>query len=107
MKCPLCQTKFHEVIDSRKRGNEIRRRRQCFNGHRFSTLETLAELSSIRRIPRGQNKYPQELVDKCFASRDAGNSHQTISDKFGIPLDTIRDWMSRGTRSPSTQGVKK
>ena len=39
MKCPVCGT-YTEVIDSRLRGDNIRRRRYvCANEHRFTTHE--------------------------------------------------------------------
>jgi transcriptional regulator NrdR family protein len=39
MKCPVCGT-YTEVIDSRLRGDNIRRRRYvCANEHRFTTNE--------------------------------------------------------------------
>lgn len=98
MKCPECGTKLHEVNDSRKRGNEIYRRRECFNGHRFSTLETVVQLSAARVISRGNKKHPQELVNQCHADREAGNTLAVISVERGIPEDTLRDWFYRGSR---------
>ena len=101
MKCPECGTPHHEVNDSRKRGNEIRRRRECFNGHRFSTIETVAVLQPGRVIPRGKKKYPQELVNQCLAERDAGESQKVIAARHGIPIDTLAGWLSRGQRAPN------
>lgn len=37
--CPECKTRQCLVIDSRIAGDGIRRRRQCINGHRFTTRE--------------------------------------------------------------------
>lgn len=106
MKCPECDTTLHDVVDSRKRGNEIYRRRECFNGHRFSTLETVATLDTGRVIPRGNKKYPQELVDQCLAERATGDSHKVIADRHGVPLDTLNGWLSRGQRAPQTKEIK-
>ncbi len=40
MNCPTCN-KGTEVIDSRLIPNGVRRRRQCLNDHRFTTIEQL------------------------------------------------------------------
>lgn len=40
MKCPQCESPS-DVVDSRKLDPTIRRRRQCREGHRFTTEETL------------------------------------------------------------------
>ena len=41
MKCPECYSNQVHTVDSRMRksGMERRRRRECINGHRFSTVE--------------------------------------------------------------------
>jgi hypothetical protein len=40
--CPDCGTELHDVRETRKRGGTIYRRRECFNGHKFSTVEIVA-----------------------------------------------------------------
>jgi len=42
MNCPTCN-KGSEVIDSRLIPNGVRRRRQCLNGHRFTTIEQVPQ----------------------------------------------------------------
>jgi transcriptional regulator NrdR family protein len=43
MKCPVCGT-YTEVIDSRLKNDNTRRRRyMCANEHRFTTLEILTK----------------------------------------------------------------
>jgi hypothetical protein len=39
--CPECNITTGKVLDSRVRGNGTRRRRECANGHRFSTFEVV------------------------------------------------------------------
>jgi uncharacterized Zn finger protein len=43
MKCPECQTKVFEVLETRtrKRDGTIVRRKECGNGHRFTTQEKI------------------------------------------------------------------
>lgn len=47
MKCPFCGFQEDRVLDSRasRDGNEIRRRRECFNCHRRFTTRESIELS--------------------------------------------------------------
>lgn len=42
--CPVCRDPMNAVLDSRQQreGTEIRRRRECVNGHRFTTYERIA-----------------------------------------------------------------
>ena len=44
MLCPICRTKFHEVKESRKVAGLVARRRRCFNGHSFKTVEQVLPL---------------------------------------------------------------
>lgn len=39
MNCPKCGSDSLRVLDTRERSIDIRRRRECSKGHRFSTLE--------------------------------------------------------------------
>ena len=42
MKCPICQSEDHKVIDSRRKENGIFRRRECLScGFRFNTVENI------------------------------------------------------------------
>lgn len=49
MACPECRERRTAVIDSRvtHRLTVIRRRRQCFAGHRFTTYESVAAPQSL------------------------------------------------------------
>ncbi len=39
LECPECGKSFKRVLDSRKVGVGVRRRRECVNGHRHTTHE--------------------------------------------------------------------
>jgi transcriptional regulator NrdR family protein len=43
MRCPECETKVFEVLETRtrKRDGTIVRRKECGNGHRFTTQEKI------------------------------------------------------------------
>ncbi len=39
MRCPICSSPLNEVRETRPKDTYIYRRRQCFNGHLFTTHE--------------------------------------------------------------------
>lgn len=41
MKCPICKAES-SILETRGAG--MRRRRECYNGHRFTTVETVVQL---------------------------------------------------------------
>lgn len=43
MKCPTCQSSSR-VVETRETSNGLRRRRECIQGHKFSTLEVFAKI---------------------------------------------------------------
>jgi hypothetical protein len=49
--CPECHIAFTRVIDSRAKGHQIRRRRECYNGHRFTTYERVVGPITPRQPP--------------------------------------------------------
>lgn len=48
MKCPICNADS-SVKETRNHGT--RRRRECFNGHRFTTIEVVVIADAERRGP--------------------------------------------------------
>ena len=81
MKCPECQTTDDKVIDSRETHqgdlSSIRRRRECRNGHRFTTYEHVAGRCPVQRqMPVGilyadgvvEPIAGQETVDAAIAA---------------------------------------
>ena len=65
MKCPICN-KPSEVTDSRPTANDtrIRRRRTCFNGHRFTTMEMSIEDQALV----DQLKEMQKTIDEMLTT---------------------------------------
>jgi len=43
MNCPVCQTKYTNVTETRKLKAGYVRYRLCFNGHKFKTVEKVLE----------------------------------------------------------------
>lgn len=41
IRCPECDTTLSDVVQTRQRVGFIARRRVCFNGHKFTTHETV------------------------------------------------------------------
>lgn len=48
MRCPECH-KPADVLETRKHAEGVRRRYQCFNNHRFTTLEKVVVLRPERK----------------------------------------------------------
>lgn len=81
LKCPECSTTFNRVIDSRsdRQNTNMRRRRLCENGHRFTTYERIGD------------RQPSEVV-----SIDAYRSAINCIVRFeGILTDMIENWEPR------------
>lgn len=55
MKCPECG-KPAEVLETRrsKKHGGMRRRYECFNGHRFTTMETVVQLKKEKQDEQKQ-----------------------------------------------------
>ncbi len=43
LRCPRCDGEAKRVLDSRKIGIGVRRRRECVNGHRYTTHEQIVQ----------------------------------------------------------------
>jgi len=57
MKCPFCNAPT-DVLETR----DVTRRRECFNGHRFTTVETL-------KPPRVRKVSPTQAVTRAISAR--------------------------------------
>lgn len=58
MKCPLCKAPS-SVLETRKGGTQ--RRRECFNGHRFTTMEITLRVDAE---PIDPGKQPRMKIQK-------------------------------------------
>lgn len=56
MKCPICKSST-EVLRTITQGTDYLRRRECYNGHRFTTREVLAE--DDPKLPRVNTNVPE------------------------------------------------
>jgi transcriptional repressor NrdR len=72
MRCPYCQDGDSRVVDTRKVGNAVRRRRECLRcGQRFTTYERLARVSLFvvkrdgRREPFDRDKLYRGVCSAC------------------------------------------
>ncbi len=75
MQCPFCDADDNRVVDSRKRGGQVHRRRECKQCKRnFSSLEKLAppkisvRKRNGRREPFDKNKL-RMVLDRVFYGR--------------------------------------
>jgi len=54
---------------------------------------------TVAKKPHPKQKYDQKVVEEVRHSRfEEERSLSWISRKFGIPIDTIRDWIYRERR---------
>jgi len=72
MRCPYCQHDDSRVVDTRKVGSAVRRRRECLKcGQRFTTYERLASVSLFvvkrdgRREPFDREKLARGIQLAC------------------------------------------
>lgn len=72
MRCPYCQDGDSRVVDTRKVGSTVRRRRECLRcGQRFTTYERLARVSLFvvkrdgRREPFDRDKLSRGVRAAC------------------------------------------
>lgn len=72
MRCPYCQDGDSRVVDTRKVGKAVRRRRECLRcGQRFTTYERLAPVSLFvvkrdgRREPFNREKLYRGVYTAC------------------------------------------
>lgn len=77
MLCPQCGTKFSSVKETRTRKQGLVRLRECFNGHRFRTVEVLLVPEPKKEVKRDEagrfqkgEPTPRGLVADVSAIRD-------------------------------------
>jgi transcriptional regulator NrdR family protein len=49
MKCPVCKTRFTDVLQTKPTPTKITRVRECFEGHKFVTEEAFVRLVKARK----------------------------------------------------------
>ena len=87
MHCPFCQEDDSRVVDTRKVGSAIRRRRECLRcGQRFTTYERLVPVNLMvvkrdgRREPFDRDKLHRGIQKAC-AKRPV--SEETLDEVVG------------------------
>ena len=84
MKCPRCKAPTDVVrTENIHNGRRVQRTRQCFNGHRFTTLETVGD---------GLSEYRSAVEEKHNAIAEAlrsGEKHEVVAVQFGVSHSTV------------------
>jgi DNA-binding NarL/FixJ family response regulator len=95
VKCILCDAST-EVREVRQREDGgVRRLRQCFNGHRFTTLEQVY-VSTTGRPPVGGHALRAQAVDldqrhrRIAAELAKGRTVYVICEKYGVSPRTVQ-----------------
>lgn len=97
MKCPHCNADTRVLQTT----NEVRRR-ECFNMHRFNTLEVMhdprADRREAARVRRDAlTKFQEERQVKIAEIRAATGTLQSIADRFGKSISYV--WKIRKGQS--------
>ena len=78
MNCPECGA-WSVILETRSSPVRYRRRRECANGHKFTTEETAVPSEQIKEEGRDRfNSYREKRVESVRArrSKDFGNASQ-------------------------------
>lgn len=92
MKCPTCDADTRVVYTNSK--TDVVRRRECFNLHRFSTIEIIHDSDADKRERRrvhldAMKKASDALETERKAIREATGTLQSIADQFGRSVSYI------------------
>lgn len=82
MNCPTCGLPLG-VRESRRHENKVHRRRECADGHRFTTREEIIATN------RGGRTAP-EIEERVRESLSAGLSQRVVAAHFDICVATVR-----------------
>lgn len=103
MKCRFCDSETLRVLESREGPYDtLRRRRECGNGHRFTTIEMHADTAS--QAPHAK-QFARRTVRRVTYARDieiAGNLHRggtVLAEKYGLKLSSVYKAATRGRAS--------
>ncbi len=89
MKCPHCNADSRVLYTK----GEVRRR-ECFNEHRFNTLEVLHDPRADRREAKRERrealtKFQEERLAQIAQIRAATGTLQSIADQFGKSVSYV------------------
>lgn len=92
MKCPTCNAPT-KVIETR----EPRRRRECFNGHRFSSVEVLLVKGQTvdEMVADGRQKIEEEEFAERIAMAKAPGRAEDVAQAYGVSASTVYTWRAR------------
>lgn len=79
IRCPVCSRTGHEVTETRRGPNKIRRRRRCTCGHAFATVEVIHAPPHTSRVH----------LPTIKRMREAGETYEKIAAHLGVSLTTV------------------
>lgn len=98
MKCPRCDA-FSRVLDTRDKGDGITgRRRECANGHKFTTFEAVAPEAAVRGWVRKALSGSVGAAVRVAPARRAqaldmlaaGRPHRVVARALNLSTKTIQ-----------------
>lgn len=104
MNCPDCGLLSY-VVCTWKPDYGKRIRYRCPKDHKFTVLVVIKQ-----ELKRGAKKWPDAVVAQVRTLHQNGMKPKDLACEFGVPLDTIKDWVnyrSRFTRNQRRAYLKR
>ncbi len=92
MKCPTCDQETR-VVETRG----TRRRRECANGHRFTSLEVLLIKGQTvdQLVAEGHKRLDEEAFENRLAMARAPGKLEDVARAYGVSATTVSTWRAR------------
>ena len=81
MRCPECKTKFMSVLETRRKPDEVIRVKECFNGHKFKTVETF--FAFVERRTRDKDPVERVVAVRARNGRSSASAQPTSAANAG------------------------
>lgn len=107
MKCRCCDSDDLRVLESREGPHDtVRRRRECGNGHRFTTIEMHTDVAS--QAPHAK-QFARRTTKRVAYARDIEiaqalyNGRHVLAEKYGLKIASVYAAARRGRASLALQ----
>lgn len=111
MKCRFCDSEDLRVLDSRDGPHDtVRRRRECSNGHRFTTVEIHTDVAS--QAPHAK-QFARRTTKRVVYARDIEIAQHlyrggsALAEKYGLKIASVYAAARRGRASLQLQRKTK
>ena len=106
MRCSKCLAPS-DVVDTRQvNGIFVRRRRECHNGHRFTTYEVCSRCLNAREVHRAllaAQRSAKLYAKQRAALKQPGVPASVLAKKLGVNVATIYRWRKSAAKVHATR----